>query len=608
MTLIQSTRSRPRSHVLHGPAENPQIQHLAPNRTVTESHLLGVCSVTDAEQNGVLLGLSPAATSGAAVARGWPPPKGAAVAWTRATVARPPRGASVDQSGVSKWVSVGFCWPLYQSSNGIHRKWVVPEFNGTVSWGTTPVPTLSPPWCRSRARAARTGRLRRAAGAGGPTRWHQTTSMATVLRASPGRARLYVLREGGRPRWGPTSAPPPAKRQPAPPPRAAAHPSPGGGDGGTSHSVSGAKPPRAATAAHSPAPRRRCCGGGSSRRARPAALPTAGAATHPPNKPRHTAPTGQKLQQRGGEGPARYEERRLPATAADTRRTRRYPPRTPQHRTAGGVKRHAVRGRHPATARPRRRRRQCARRRSHRPDSARGNGWRDGGEHNAGGVPPVAAARPRPRAAATADGAAHAAAAAMVAARSRRRWPRRQRNGRGGGGAGASVTRRDGRLGRGRGGGELRAHGADAAVGGGAVGLACAAVRAVGGGRGSRLRGRSVDDATARRAGPPTPGAAGAARPRGRRSVPPRPSARGWRRRGAAGAVCRGAPGGSTAGARRRRAAEGAPTRAAWGGRRWGKPTAAAAAHRVPPTPMRVARSGWPPTLPCGSVVPVGPH
>jgi len=52
-----------RSHVLHGPAENPEIQHLARNRTVTESHLLGVCSVTDAEQNGVLLGLSPAATT-----------------------------------------------------------------------------------------------------------------------------------------------------------------------------------------------------------------------------------------------------------------------------------------------------------------------------------------------------------------------------------------------------------------------------------------------------------------------------------------------------------------------------------------------------------------
>ena len=64
MTLIQSTRSRPRSHVLHGPAENTEIQHLdlAPNRTVTESHLLGVCSAADAEQNGVLLGLPPAAT------------------------------------------------------------------------------------------------------------------------------------------------------------------------------------------------------------------------------------------------------------------------------------------------------------------------------------------------------------------------------------------------------------------------------------------------------------------------------------------------------------------------------------------------------------------
>jgi len=39
---------------------------IAPNRTVTESHLLGVCSVTDAKQNGVLFGLSPAATM-------WPP-------------------------------------------------------------------------------------------------------------------------------------------------------------------------------------------------------------------------------------------------------------------------------------------------------------------------------------------------------------------------------------------------------------------------------------------------------------------------------------------------------------------------------------------------------
>jgi len=48
--------------VLHGPFINPEIQHLAPNRTVTESHLLGVCSATDAEQNGVLLGLPPAAT------------------------------------------------------------------------------------------------------------------------------------------------------------------------------------------------------------------------------------------------------------------------------------------------------------------------------------------------------------------------------------------------------------------------------------------------------------------------------------------------------------------------------------------------------------------
>ena len=62
-SLLQSTQSRSRSHVLHGPSINPEIQHLAPNRTVTESHLLGVCSPTDAEQNGVLLGLPPAATN-----------------------------------------------------------------------------------------------------------------------------------------------------------------------------------------------------------------------------------------------------------------------------------------------------------------------------------------------------------------------------------------------------------------------------------------------------------------------------------------------------------------------------------------------------------------
>jgi len=37
---------------------------LAPNRTETTSHLLGVCSATDAEQNGILLGLPPAATVG----------------------------------------------------------------------------------------------------------------------------------------------------------------------------------------------------------------------------------------------------------------------------------------------------------------------------------------------------------------------------------------------------------------------------------------------------------------------------------------------------------------------------------------------------------------
>jgi len=66
MTLIQSIRSCSRSHVLHGPSIKPDIQHLAPKRTVTESHLLGVCSATDAEQNGVLLGLPPAATVGVA--------------------------------------------------------------------------------------------------------------------------------------------------------------------------------------------------------------------------------------------------------------------------------------------------------------------------------------------------------------------------------------------------------------------------------------------------------------------------------------------------------------------------------------------------------------
>ena len=48
--------------MLHGPANNPEIQRLAPNMSATESHLLGVCSATDAERNGVLFGLSPAAT------------------------------------------------------------------------------------------------------------------------------------------------------------------------------------------------------------------------------------------------------------------------------------------------------------------------------------------------------------------------------------------------------------------------------------------------------------------------------------------------------------------------------------------------------------------
>jgi len=62
MTLIQSTRSRPRSHVLHSPSRSPEIQNQVPNRTVTESHLLGVCSATDAEPNGILLGLPLAAT------------------------------------------------------------------------------------------------------------------------------------------------------------------------------------------------------------------------------------------------------------------------------------------------------------------------------------------------------------------------------------------------------------------------------------------------------------------------------------------------------------------------------------------------------------------
>ena len=45
----QESRTRAsRSHVLHGPPENPDIQDLAPNRSATQSHLLSVCWATDA--------------------------------------------------------------------------------------------------------------------------------------------------------------------------------------------------------------------------------------------------------------------------------------------------------------------------------------------------------------------------------------------------------------------------------------------------------------------------------------------------------------------------------------------------------------------------------
>jgi len=46
--LIQLARSGSWSHVLHGPDQSPEIQYLAPNMSATESHLLGVCSATDA--------------------------------------------------------------------------------------------------------------------------------------------------------------------------------------------------------------------------------------------------------------------------------------------------------------------------------------------------------------------------------------------------------------------------------------------------------------------------------------------------------------------------------------------------------------------------------
>jgi len=62
MALSWSARSHYRSHVLHGPPESPESQHIAPNRSTTDLHLSGICSQQMLEQNGVLFGLSPAAT------------------------------------------------------------------------------------------------------------------------------------------------------------------------------------------------------------------------------------------------------------------------------------------------------------------------------------------------------------------------------------------------------------------------------------------------------------------------------------------------------------------------------------------------------------------
>jgi len=68
VALSWSARSHYRSHVLHGSLESPEIQHLAPNRSATDLHLSGIFSQRMPEQNGVLFGLSPAATGV------WPPP------------------------------------------------------------------------------------------------------------------------------------------------------------------------------------------------------------------------------------------------------------------------------------------------------------------------------------------------------------------------------------------------------------------------------------------------------------------------------------------------------------------------------------------------------
>jgi len=63
MVMIQSSRSRSRSRVLHGSAESPKLSRTAPNRSATGSRVMGVCSATEDEQIAVRFGLLPESTN-----------------------------------------------------------------------------------------------------------------------------------------------------------------------------------------------------------------------------------------------------------------------------------------------------------------------------------------------------------------------------------------------------------------------------------------------------------------------------------------------------------------------------------------------------------------
>jgi len=63
MVMIKSSRSRSRSRVLNGSTESPKLPRTAPNRSATDSRVMGVCSATEDEQIDVLFGLLPEATN-----------------------------------------------------------------------------------------------------------------------------------------------------------------------------------------------------------------------------------------------------------------------------------------------------------------------------------------------------------------------------------------------------------------------------------------------------------------------------------------------------------------------------------------------------------------